>query len=161
MLLFFHIFLRFLQLPRFPRWFYPVNMEPLNCCILYIDFRIPNIEPEPCQMQEIHKVHFLLDTAFNFSGIFIVVGWHYYLNFMFYTLWMNETLNASKKQFKNVQIYRQILTLTKYFSTYLYYFGAIYRKTFCQSQDLSIYLYIFKSLFRGIKYKVWNIKLRW
>ena len=44
--------------------------------------------------------------------------------------------STSKKRFKNVQKYRQILTLTKYVSTYLYYFGAIYSKTFSQSQDL-------------------------
>ena len=83
-----------------------------------------------------------------FLNFFFGDQWQSYLKFIIKGWIMYST---SKKRFKNVQIYGQILTLTKYFSTYLYYFCAIYSKTFCQSQDLSIYLYNFKSLFRGIK----------
>ena len=59
-------------------------------------------------------------------------------------------LNASKKRFKNVQIYGQILTLTKQFSTYLYYFGAIYCKTFVKiCPYICTFLNCFLEAFRG------------
>ena len=36
----------------FSECFNPLKMEPLNYRILDIDFRIPNMEPEPFQIQE-------------------------------------------------------------------------------------------------------------